>query len=78
MSSPHMNPASDSHASSLSSSAPSHTSSPSPAAPSSDNTDNASRENVETTNPIQDKRRRKKTSEVEDEVREVEITLSES
>ncbi|ONK80791.1 uncharacterized protein A4U43_C01F21770 [Asparagus officinalis] len=77
MSSPNVNPASDSHAPSLSSSAPANTSSPSlsssapanasspsPATPSSDNTDNASRENVETTNPIQEKRRRKKTSEV--------------
>ncbi|ONK56737.1 uncharacterized protein A4U43_C10F12230 [Asparagus officinalis] len=90
MSSLNMNPASDSHAPSLSSSAPANTSSPSlsssapanasspsPATPSSDNTDNASRENVETTNPIHEKRRRKKTSKVEDEVREVEITLPE-
>ncbi|XP_020272551.1 zinc finger BED domain-containing protein RICESLEEPER 2-like [Asparagus officinalis] len=84
MSSPNMNPASDSHAPSLSSSAPANTSSPSlsssapanasspsPATPSSDNTDNASRENVETTNPIQEKRRRKKTSKVWDNFVEV-------
>ncbi|XP_020254292.1 zinc finger BED domain-containing protein RICESLEEPER 2-like [Asparagus officinalis] len=84
MSSPNVNPGSDSHAPSLSSSAPANTSSPSlsssapanasspsPATPSSDNTDNASRENVETTNPIQEKRRRKKTSEVWDNFVEV-------
>ncbi|ONK80812.1 uncharacterized protein A4U43_C01F22040 [Asparagus officinalis] len=77
MSSPNMIPASDSHAPSLSSSASANTSSPYPATPSSDNIDNTSRENVETTNPIQEKRRSKKTSEVEDEVREVDITLPE-
>ncbi|XP_020260626.1 zinc finger BED domain-containing protein RICESLEEPER 2-like [Asparagus officinalis] len=64
MSSPNMIPASDSHAPSLSSSASANTSSPYPATPSSDNIDNTSRENVETTNPIQEKRRSKKTSEV--------------
>ncbi|ONK79473.1 uncharacterized protein A4U43_C01F6720 [Asparagus officinalis] len=73
---PQAQEASDSHSLSLSSSAPVHASSPSLATPSSDNTDNASRENVETTNPIQEKRR-KKTSEVEDEISEVEITLPE-